>query len=147
MPRKRGDLAVAAVGITTDAGVVTGVPAFDKLAAADPAYLCSGSLGASTSSHRVATLQNGVTYYVAVVAIDKAGNASPIQTMVAGTPEEVLDFWEDYKLQGGAATGCNLSRGLGVGWLGVGFGVASLALALVVAHRRRARRGRGGDAR
>jgi hypothetical protein len=129
---------------TVDAGSITGVPAISGLAGADPAYLCSGTLGASTSGHRIATLQNGVTYYVAVVAVDKSGNASPVWTMVPGTPEEVLDFWEDYKLQGGAATGCSLGRGLGMGWLGVGFGVAALALALVVARRRRGRRGGGG---
>ena len=129
---------------TTDAGTVTGIVAFSGLAGADPAYLCSGTLGASTSSHRIATLQNGVTYYVAVVAVDKAGNTSPVWTMVPGTPEEVMDFWEDYKQQGGAATGCNLGRVPGAGWLGVGLGGASLVLALVVARRRRARQSGGG---
>ena len=70
-----------------------------------------------------------------VVAVDTAGNTSPVWTMVPGTPEEQ---------PGGRATGCQLGRNLGAGWLGVGFGLASLALALVVAHRRRGRRGRGG---
>jgi hypothetical protein len=131
---------------TTDAGTVTGITAFSGLANADPAYLCSGTLGASTSSHRIATLQNGVTYYVAVVAVDKAGNTSPVWTMVSGTPEEVMDFWEYYKEQGGAATGCSFGRGLGAGWLGVAWGVASLMLVLILAQRRRTRRG-GGCAR
>jgi len=79
----------------SDGGVITGVPTFEGLANLDPAYLCSPSLGATTSGTRIATLQNGVTYYVTVVAVDKAGNASQAVAMVAGVQTEVLDFWED----------------------------------------------------
>jgi hypothetical protein len=119
----------------SDAGVVTGIPIGTGLASLDPAYLCSHSLGAGTSNTRIATLQDGVTYYVIVVAVDKAGNASAVTAMVPGTPEEVLDFWEDYKQQGGGATGCSLAQRFPVGWLGLA--LAGIALVLVLGSRRR----------
>jgi hypothetical protein len=136
---------VTDAGTTVDVGSINGVAASAGLASADPAYLCSGTLGASTSSSRIATLQNGVTYYVAVVAVDKSGNASPVWTMVPGTPMEVLDFWEDYKQQGGTATGCSLGPRVPVGWISLGLVGVGLALALVTARRRRGRRRDGGD--
>jgi hypothetical protein len=130
-----------------DSGTTTGVPVSGDLASLDPAFLCSGILGPSTSSARIATLQNGVTYYVAVVAVDKSGNASEIVSMESGTPQEVLDFWEDYKLAGGKATGCSLGQRVPAGWIGVGLAVLAVALTLGAARRRRGPRGPGGGAR
>jgi hypothetical protein len=78
-----------------------------------------------------------VTYYVAVVAVDKSGNASPVWTMVPGTPMEVLDFWEDYKQPGGSATGCAVGPRVPMGWIGVGVAGLVVALALWTSRRRR----------
>jgi hypothetical protein len=132
-------------GESVDAGTINGIPAASGLAALDPAYLCSNALGASTSGHRIGTLQNNVTYYVAVVAVDKSGNASPVWTMVPGSPLEVLDFWEDYKQQGGTATGCAFGPRVPVGWISMGLVGVGVALALVAARRRRGHRSGGGD--
>ncbi|HEY3360006.1 MAG TPA: hypothetical protein VGQ83_42535 [Polyangia bacterium] len=122
-----------------DGGVVTGTTAYPEFVNLDPRYVCTGGLGATAASARIDGLQNGTTYYVAVVAVNKAGNASQVETMVAGEPQEVLDFWEDYKREGGAATGCSVEP-IRVGWAGAGLGL--LVLGLAVVHL--ARRGRGG---
>jgi hypothetical protein len=121
---------------TTDGGVVTGTTAIAGFANLDPAYLCSNGLGPTASAVRIDGLQNGVTYYFAVVAVNTSGNPSPIETMVAGTPQEMLDFWEDYKRQGGQATGCAVEP-VRVGWAGAGLAVLGLGLVLYAVRRRR----------
>ena len=52
----------------------------------DPNFACSPLLAASTRSFRVKILQNDIPYGVAVVAIDKSGNAEHRPEIIYGTP-------------------------------------------------------------
>jgi hypothetical protein len=53
----------------------------------DPRYLCSGLLPATTTSYRINGLQNGVSYGVGAVAVDKYGNVSELSNIAYGIPE------------------------------------------------------------
>jgi hypothetical protein len=125
----------ATAATTADGGAVTGITAAGGLEGLDPAFVCSGALGKSSTSARIDGLENGVTYYVVVVAIDKAGNASPVPAMVPGSPQEVLDFWEDYKREGGQARGCAVERPARAGWAGAAAALLGLTLALWTRRR------------
>ncbi|MCC6622739.1 MAG: hypothetical protein IT385_15870 [Deltaproteobacteria bacterium] len=50
-------------------------------------------------------LDNGVTYYVAVVAEDEAENESPLSNLVEVVPQQTTDFWERYQQTGGTDPG------------------------------------------
>ncbi len=52
-----------------------------------------------------AGLENDVTYFVAVVAVDDADNRSPLSNLEEGTPVPTTDFWEHYQESGGQETG------------------------------------------
>jgi hypothetical protein len=107
----------------------------------DPKYLCSGLIS-STSSQRIEGLQNGITYGVGVAVVDKYYNVSPIDpsTVVYGTPIPTVDFYTEYREQGGSAQGgfCALAGPK------VRPGVVALiliaGLAIVLRRRRRAKR-------
>jgi hypothetical protein len=51
------------------------------------------------------TLDNGVTYVVAVAAVDEAENESGLSNSMTGAPIETLDFWELYQSSGGTDSG------------------------------------------
>lgn len=112
----------------------------------DPLYLCSGLISASTTSHRITGLQNGITYGVGVAAIDRYGNISPITDIQYATPVPSVDFYTEYRDDGGQAQGgfCAIARGHGRTHAIVGLGLVGLALLLVT--RRPIRRRPGASA-
>jgi hypothetical protein len=67
-------------------------------------YVCA-SVASTASSVRITGLENGVSYSVAVVAVDDYRNASPLSTVVDATPLPTTDFAEHYRELGGAADG------------------------------------------
>ncbi len=83
-------------------GADAGAPAegFDGL---DPDFICGTAAGTETSK-RLEGLENGVSYRVAMLSIDEAGNVNALD-LGNVTPAEVTDFWEDYHDQGGGADG------------------------------------------
>jgi len=57
-------------------------------------------------SYRITDLNNGITYEIRAVAIDAAGNMGlEWSDAITGTPQEVDDFWEAYKNNGGKEDG------------------------------------------
>lgn len=110
--------------------------------ALDPAIACSSNLSVNNSSYRIQGLENGVPYQVAVAAVDKYGNASPIVDRFAqGVPVETRDFWQGYRRASAgdddAATGgfCALGGDLG----GAGSAAVVAGVMLLIAGRRRRR--------
>jgi hypothetical protein len=71
----------------------------------DPAFICGEVDSATATSMRIEGLQNDVPYAVALLAIDKFGNASGTFFTSALTPHPVTDFWEDIHKRGGQTQG------------------------------------------
>ena len=84
-----------------DAGPGTSLPA--ALADFDPAFIC-GSTSGTADKIRIGGLQNGVTYEFVLLSIDDVGNFQAVD-LGAATPQAVIDFWEEYKRNGGSAEG------------------------------------------
>jgi hypothetical protein len=100
----------------------------------DTAFVCSNLLTTSNES-RISILQNGIPYVVGVAAVDKHGNASPLEKAYVQTPVATTDFYTAYRQSGGAAQGgfCSYGqRGRAAGWC-----LSLLALAAVAMTRRR----------
>ncbi|HXU07026.1 MAG TPA: hypothetical protein VN903_39000, partial [Polyangia bacterium] len=77
-----------------DAGPISIDPNFDGgVEALNPLFACSPLLSPTTSSFRVKILQNAITYGVAVVAIDKSGNAS-VPDVFYGAPILTKSFYD-----------------------------------------------------
>jgi hypothetical protein len=73
----------------------------------DEAYLCSGLIPSTNKSARIEGLQNGAPYGVGVAAIDRYGNISPIGAadIHYEWPVPTVDFYSEYREQGGSAQG------------------------------------------
>jgi hypothetical protein len=106
----------------------------------DPKLKC----GSSTSpSGEIKKLTNFRKYAVAVASYDILDNLGELSAVQCGTPEEVTDFFEEYRAAGGRAGGgfCSIGEVLGGGvpWSLVtgGVGAAGLALGLRRLVRRR----------
>jgi hypothetical protein len=120
------------------------------IAGLDPAFVCSPLLATTTRSFRIKILQNDIPYGAAVVAVDKRGNASAIDSsvdIVYEKPIRTKSFYDVYRdgdpdHQGGASGGfCAMapersSTRVGLGWALAG---AAAAVAAVIARRRRRR--------
>ena len=52
----------------------------------DPRYLCSGLIPATTTSYRIAGLQNGIPYGVGVAVVDRYGNIGAISDIAYALP-------------------------------------------------------------
>jgi hypothetical protein len=103
----------------------------------DKTFACTDLLTTQTST-RLFRLQNHITYLVGVASVDDRGNISAITEVTAQQPIPTVDFYRDYRAEGGLAEGgfCAVaSRGRGAGWLGLA--VLAAALALIVRSRRR----------
>ncbi len=88
---------------TNEAGQTTIVGGTQKFI--DPTYKC-GSVGSNTSTGvTVDNLVNGTLYTVAVAGVDAYGNTGPLSDPACETPQEVIDFWEQYRGAGGLAGG------------------------------------------
>jgi len=104
-------------------------------------FVCSDFLGPPVRSARVKILQNDITYGVAVVAIDKSGNAS-IPDIFYGKPVKTKSFYDVYRNDDpaapGAATGglCTVSPGATAPGI-LGGACAALAIVGLVLTRRR----------
>jgi hypothetical protein len=113
-----------------DAAPPIDVPA--GLTQLDPAFIC-GSTGGGATEIRIEGLENGVDYFVAVVAIDFSGNLAGVVFTSSLTPQPVTDFWEDLHDDGSEVEGgfCLISTTFGGGgWLAEalrGFRDATLA--------------------
>ncbi len=108
----------------------------------DPKYLCSGLIPAVSNSYRITGLQNGIQYGVGVAAVDRYGNIGAIANVVYGVPIPTVDFYAEYKDDGGSGQGgfCALvSQHARPGVLTV---LCLAALGLVLHLRRRSRRRR-----
>ncbi|HSY24441.1 MAG TPA: hypothetical protein VK841_20080 [Polyangiaceae bacterium] len=95
----------------------------------------------SAGTYTIVGLTNGVTYNVAVSAVDGSGNIGPISSVVCDYPAPVNDFWTNYRNDGGLAGGgfCALEAvGLPVGPT-VAFGAVATGLIGVLRRRRRRR--------
>jgi uncharacterized protein (TIGR03382 family) len=108
------------------------------------AHVSSASTNADVTATDDGTqLQDGVPYNVSVVANDLYGNVSPPSGTVKGIPILVLDFYNEYRSEGGSATG-----GGGCSSTGAAAWIAALALIAGLLARRRssARKKPGGAA-
>lgn len=69
----------------------------------DPKYLCSGLLPASSTSHRITGLQNGIPYAVGVAAVDKYGNIGAISDIVYSLPSAAAGGSDSATFGGGCS--------------------------------------------
>jgi hypothetical protein len=137
-----GFLACAPPIAGADAGVING-PSDGGVIGLGSRFTCSEFLPATQRSFRVKILQNDITYGVAVVSIDRSGNAS-IPDIFYGTPIKTQSFYDVYRNEEpnpGAASGglCTLGAGTTSPGIVTGLGAALAIAALVVVRRRRRR--------
>jgi hypothetical protein len=92
----------------------TAIP-LGELATQNPAYICGESDSATSNSLRIKGLTNGTPYLVALLAIDKYGNAAGTYFTSRLTPIPATDFWEDIHNQGSRTEGgfCLISQTFG----------------------------------
>jgi hypothetical protein len=106
----------AAVG-ATDAGNVAArdpnCPSKLLIAGAQPSGSlkpCASPQGPIGTQQNITGLKNGARYAIAVAAINRNGNTSPLSNVVCGIPIEVDTFFDQYKQAGGGAVGCSTSN-------------------------------------
>jgi hypothetical protein len=99
--------------VDPDAG--TTAVSLGALATQDPAYICGESTSPTATSLRIQGLTNGTPYLVALLAIDKYGNATGTYFTSRLTPVPATDFWEDLHDQGSGVEGgfCLISQTFG----------------------------------
>lgn len=116
----------------------------NALADVNTHYACSDLLSASTTSHRVQILENGINYGIAVASVDRHGNAAlALPTPPFTMPKPTLDFYHQYRVgdpQGQATGGCAVvgpSFDLPATTRGLASGVIALGMVLFRRLRRR----------
>jgi hypothetical protein len=84
---------------------------------ADPAFLCAETAVSTARGLRIEGLQNGVAYLVAVLVVDKYGNAQGTLFTRPIVPQPATDFWEDLHDQGSGVEGgfCLIAQTYGDG--------------------------------
>jgi hypothetical protein len=107
------------------------------LTPADLTEVCSERVSAATTSNRLAGLVNGTTYTVAVIAIDPSGGVSALSPQATAMPQPTMGFYENYKADGGAATGCAMTALPPSGRSGRLWTALATALLIVGTWRRR----------
>jgi hypothetical protein len=75
--------------------------------------LSCGTANKSSGEVRTKKLENGTTYAIAVAGEDLLGNPGVLSRIACGTPQELEDFFERYKANGGKGGGgfCAVSPG------------------------------------
>jgi hypothetical protein len=125
-------------GAVVDSSVVSGtggistIPSANLVAASGPSGVTVSDK--STGSYTIKGLTNGVTYNVAVSAVDGYGNIGPPSSQACDYPAPVNDFFKTYRLDGGQAGGgfCALEavgEPAGASVASIVFGASALALA------------------
>lgn len=81
----------------------------------DKKFICGESASATATSMRIQGLQNGTSYKVALLTIDKYRNVRTVFFDTLVTPRAVTDFWEDLHDQGSHVQGgfCLISAAYG----------------------------------
>lgn len=86
-------------GLTSTVSALSFSPNKDSATApswlADPERYICGQASAGATSYRVGGLANGSEYELAMLAIDRAGNATGVFLVDPVTPKALTDFWED----------------------------------------------------
>ena len=123
------------------AAVAAGSNAGGPFSNLDPKYLCSGLIPATTTSHRITGLQNGIWYSVGVAAVDRYGNISTIASVVSGKPVPTVDFYSEYKKLGGSAQGTFCAVASRHSRQSAALAICMVGLALLLVVRWRSRRG------
>jgi hypothetical protein len=101
------------------------------------AQVCGEVDVASSERGTASGLTNSVVYAIAVSAVDDLGNPGPLSNVDCEAPEDLDEFFEAYRRQGGAGGGgfCSISRhGARVAWAAL-IGLCAL-LGLVLWRRR-----------
>jgi len=100
------------------------------------AYICGKASGPSATA---VGLVNDTPYAVGVAAYDNVGNVGPLSQLLCATPQQVDDFFTNYRNAGGQAGNCACSTsGSDFGWEASLFsGVVAYSAALRRARRRR----------
>lgn len=88
-------------GVTCTGGEVD----TSALAALDPTFLCGENPDATATSMRIDGLQDGQSYAVVLLAIDKYGNPAAVYFPYPLTPKPVTDFWQDLQGRGSKVEG------------------------------------------
>jgi len=117
---------------STDGTPVTSLPI--EFAALNPAFICDTVESQTASSLTIRGLENNAEYTVALVAVDRSGNAAGTFFTRTVVPRAVTDFWEDVDQRGGKIEGgfCSTSSPVGLGGM-----LAVLASAWLWRRRRR----------
>ncbi|HEY3806434.1 MAG TPA: MXAN_2562 family outer membrane beta-barrel protein [Kofleriaceae bacterium] len=89
-------------GTDVDAGTDINLQAIIQ---APPSYICGEVTDATSTSLQIQNLQNNVNYTVALLAIDKYGNAAGVYINKVLTPKPVTDFWQDIHDKGSKVEG------------------------------------------
>jgi hypothetical protein len=119
-------------GTTSGPGGISGIPI---------AYLAPGNnptiSDKSRGSYQITGLVDGVTYNVAVAAVDAFGNVGPPSQEVCDYPAPVNDFWQQYGADGGKAGGFCSLEAVGAGGTSLAGVATAIGLAGIVRRRRR----------
>ena len=94
----------------------------------------------SVGQYQVSGLTNGTSYHMVVAAVDGTGNVGPASVEVCDYPAPVHDFWDNYRLDGGQATGFCALETVGAGGTSLA-GIGAVFVGAAIARRRR--RGNG----
>ena len=89
-------------GVPFDAAAEINLAPIAQLPAA---YICGQSTDATATSLQITGLVNNVNYTVALLSIDKSGNAAGVYFNQPLMPKPVTDFWEDLHDQGSQVQG------------------------------------------
>ena len=119
-------------------GDATTSPVPDGIKQLDKSFICGESKESTTTGLLIDGLENNVPYAVALLSIDRYGNATGVAFTTTITPRPATDFWEDLHDRGSNVEGGFCVAGA-VGGTGGGSGAALIALALTCVLVRRKR--------
>jgi len=98
-------LLVASGSTSTDVDAGTTIPLPTALSTLEPTFICGEQDASTANSMQLKGLENGVAYYVLLLAVDLHGNYSGTYLTDTITPMPVTDFWEDLHDRGSKVEG------------------------------------------